>query len=142
MSIELSILPHQEDFLRSIRKAFEDIRIVSSEDIHQNPLIDLKDNKIKENINDLWNGYEYLQTIPTQWRSNDEDEYLGVDIRMETGTGKTYCYTRMMYELNELYGFNKFIVLVPSTPIKEGSKSFLQAEYSKRHFADLYPNKA
>lgn len=48
----------------------------------------------------------------------------------------------MVYELNEKYGFNKFIAIVPSTPIREGSKSFLQADYSKRHFADLYPNKS
>ena len=142
MTIELSILPHQEDFLKAVRKAFGDIRVKSGEDIHQNPLIDLNDEKIKENINDLWKGYEDLQAIPKQWRTRDKGDYLGVDIRMETGTGKTYCYTRMMYELNEIYGFNKFIILVPSTPIKEGSKSFLQADYSKRHFADLYPNKS
>ncbi|MDD7512598.1 MAG: type III restriction-modification system endonuclease [Clostridiales bacterium] len=142
MSIELSILPHQEDFLKAVRKAFEDIRVVAGEDIHQSPVIDFADNKIKENINDLWKGYEDLQAIPRIWRTRDDEDYLGIDIRMETGTGKTYCYTRMMYELNEMYGFNKFIILVPSTPIKEGSKSFLQADYSKRHFADLYPNKA
>lgn len=141
MSIELSILPHQEDFLKSIQKAFEDIRIIKSGDIHQNPLIDLKDNKIKENINDIWNGFEELQAIPMSWRRTNKENYLGIDIRMETGTGKTYCYTRMMYELNKMHGFNKFILVVPSTPIKEGSKSFLQADYSKKHFADLYPNK-
>lgn len=142
MSIKLSILPHQEDFIKAVRKAFEGIRVLESKDIYQNPIIDLRDEKIKENINNLWNGYEDLQAIPRQWRTTDSDGYLGVDIRMETGTGKTYCYTRMMYELNKLYGFNKFIILVPSTPIKEGSKSFLQAIYSKRHFADLYPNKS
>lgn len=142
MSIELSILPHQEDFMKAIRKAFEDISVFDSDDIHQNPIINLEDPKLKENINDLWEGFEDLQAIPKLWRSRDDEDYLGIDIRMETGTGKTYCYTRMMYELNEMYGFNKFIILVPSTPIKEGSKSFLQADYSKRHFADLYPNKS
>ncbi|HEC2152372.1 TPA: type III restriction-modification system endonuclease [Staphylococcus delphini] len=142
MSIELAILPHQNDFLKAIRKTFEDISIIPGEDIHQNPVINLDDNKIMENINDLWNGYEDLQTIPREWCKRDDDDYLGIDIRMETGTGKTYCYTRMMYELNEMYGFNKFILLVPSTPIKEGSKNFLQADYSNKHFADLYPNKS
>ncbi len=142
MSIELSILPHQDDFLKAVCKAFEDIRVTSGEDIHQNPLIDLSDNKIKENISELWQGYEGLQSIPREWHTRDDDNYLGIDIRMETGTGKTYCYTRMMYELNEMYGFNKFIILVPSTPIKEGTKSFLNADYRKRHFADLYPNKS
>lgn len=142
MSIELSILPHQDDFLRAVRKAFENIRILPSDDIYQNPLIDLNDYQIRENISDLWKGYEGLPAIPKKWRTSDEDNYLGIDIRMETGTGKTYCYTRMMYELNAMYGFNKFIIVVPSSPIKEGSKSFLQADYCKRHFSDLYPNKS
>lgn len=141
MSIELSILPHQEDFIKTIRKAFEDISVIDASSIYENPIIDLEDSKLRENINDLWEGFEGLEKIPMSWRSRDDDNYLGLDIRMETGTGKTYCYTRMMYELNEMCGFNKFILLVPSTPIKEGSKSFLQADYSKRHFADLYPNK-
>ncbi len=142
MSIELSILPHQNDFLKAIQKAFEGIRILDAKEVYQNPIIDLEDDQIKENINELWKGYEDLQAIPKLWQTNDDDSYLGLDIRMETGTGKTYCYTRMMYELNQMYGFNKFIVIVPSTPIREGSKSFLQADYSKRHFADLYPNKS
>lgn len=142
MSIELSILPHQNDFLKAIRKAFDGICVRPSENIYQNPIIDLGDSKISENIKALWEGYEDLPRIPKEWRLRDEDGYLGLDIRMETGTGKTYCYTRMMYELNFMYGFNKFILLVPSTPIKEGSKSFLEADYSKRHFADLYLNKS
>lgn len=134
MGIELTILPHQEDFLKSILKVFDDIRIFNSKDPYSNPLIDLADEKISENIENLWQGYENLQAIPSKWRGSDDENYLGIDIRMETGTGKTYCYTRMMYELNQRYGFNKFIVLVPSTPIREGAKSFLSADYSKNIF--------
>ena len=142
MGIELTILPHQEDFLKAIVKAFDGIRIFDSKDPYSNPLIDLADEKIRENIENLWQGYENLQAIPSKWKGSDDENYLGLDIRMETGTGKTYCYTRMMYELNQRYGFNKFIVLVPSTPIREGAKSFLSADYSKKHFSDLYPNKS
>ena len=142
MGIELTILPHQEDFLKAIVKAFDGIRIFDSKDPYSNPMIDLADEKIRENIENLWQGYENLQAIPSKWRGSDDENYLGLDIRMETGTGKTYCYTRMMYELNQRYGFNKFIVLVPSTPIREGAKSFLSADYSKKHFSDLYPNKS
>ena len=36
-----------------------------------------------------------------------------------------------MYELNRMYGFTKFIVLVPSTPIKEGTKAFVQSDYAR-----------
>lgn len=140
MSIELSILPHQDDFLKAIRKAFDGVRVAAGDSIYENPIINIKDAQLMENIHELWEGFEGLEKIPAAWRTYDDDYYLGLDIRMETGTGKTYCYTRMMYELHEMHGFHKFILLVPSTPIKEGSKSFLQADYSKRHFADLYPN--
>lgn len=141
MSIELSILPHQEDFLTAVQKAFEGISLVESKEPYANPLINCEDERIRENVRDLWNGYEDLDPIAPEWRLEDDGDYLGLDIRMETGTGKTYCYTRMMYELNQMYGFHKFIVLVPSTPIREGAKSFLSADYSRRHFSDLYPNK-
>jgi tRNA pseudouridine38-40 synthase len=40
-------------------------------------------------------------------------------------TGKTYVYTKTMYELNRAYGWTKFIVVVPETTIREGVfKSF------------------
>ena len=41
-------------------------------------------------------------------------------VEMETGTGKTYVYLRTIFELNQRYGFTKFIVVVPSVAIKEG----------------------
>ncbi|GGB83158.1 type III restriction-modification system endonuclease [Dyadobacter sediminis] len=57
-------------------------------------------------------------------------------IEMETGTGKTYTYIRTMYELHELYGWSKFIIIVPSIAIREGVyKSF---EVTQDHFQELY----
>ena len=57
-------------------------------------------------------------------------------IEMETGTGKTYVYTRTIYELNRRYGLTKFVIVVPSVAIREGvKKSF---ESTKRHFDELY----
>ena len=40
-------------------------------------------------------------------------------IEMETCTGKTYVYLRTIYELNKLYGFKKFVIVVPSVAIRE-----------------------
>lgn len=40
-------------------------------------------------------------------------------VEMETGTGKTYGYLRSIYEPNKLYGFKKFVVVVPSVAIRE-----------------------
>ena len=62
------------------------------------------------------------------------DVYLTVE--METGTGKTYTYIKTMYELNKLYGWTKFIIVVPSVAIREGVlKSFQTME---DHFSDEY----
>ena len=45
---------------------------------------------------------------------------VNLDIEMETGTGKTYCYIKTIFELNKRYGWCKFIVVVPSIAIREG----------------------
>ena len=58
-------------------------------------------------------------------------------IEMETGTGKTYVYTRSILELNARYGFSKFIIVVPSIAIKEGVKKSL--DITRDHFKALYP---
>ena len=59
-------------------------------------------------------------------------------IEMETGTGKTYVYTKTIYELNRLYGFTKFIIVVPGVPIREGVNKSL--EMTSDHFAAIYDN--
>ncbi len=57
---------------------------------------------------------------------------------METGTGKTYVYLRSIYELNKLYGFRKFVVVVPSVAIREGVLKNLEITHA--HFQNLYGN--
>lgn len=47
-------------------------------------------------------------------------------IEMETGTGKTYVYTKTIFELHRRYGFTKFIIVVPSVAIREGVYKSLQ----------------
>ncbi|HJT58328.1 MAG TPA: DEAD/DEAH box helicase family protein, partial [Ktedonobacteraceae bacterium] len=59
-------------------------------------------------------------------------------IEMETGTGKTYVYLRTIFELNKLYGFTKFVIVVPSVAIKEGVYKTLQM--TEEHFRALYTN--
>jgi len=57
---------------------------------------------------------------------------------METGTGKTYVYLRSIFELNKIYGFTKFIIVVPSVAIKEGVLKSI--EMTSTHFKSLYDN--
>lgn len=61
---------------------------------------------------------------------------VSLDIEMETGTGKTYVYTKTMFELNKLYGWSKFIVVVPSIAIREGVYKSLQN--TEQHFFEQY----
>lgn len=65
-----------------------------------------------------------------------QGEGLTLTVEMETGTGKTYTYIKTMYELNQRYGWSKFIIVVPSIAIREGVfKSF---ESMAEHFAGEY----
>lgn len=59
-------------------------------------------------------------------------------VEMETGTGKTYVYLRTIFELNQRFGFSKFVIVVPSVAIKEGVYKSLQM--TEDHFRTLYAN--
>lgn len=61
---------------------------------------------------------------------------MNFSVEMETGTGKTYVYLRTIYELNKLYGFKKFVIVVPSIAIREGVLKNLQITHD--HFQTLY----
>lgn len=63
---------------------------------------------------------------------------MNFSIEMETGTGKTYVYLRTVFELNQKYGFKKFIIVVPSVAIREGTLKNL--DITRDHFLALYNN--
>ncbi len=86
-----------------------------------------------------------LNNIRTVQRNNlikpsDKLEgHYNLTIEMETGVGKTYTYIKTIFELNKLYGWSKFIIVVPSIAIREGVyKSF---EVTQDHFAEEYGKK-
>lgn len=111
MKIVLEELQHQSEALDKINAAFPSI-----------------DNS-KNNFLDFAN--------PLIEHAYEQDHFI--DIKMETGTGKTYVYTRMMYELHKR-GIFKFIIIVPSPAIKEGTKNFIESDYAKQHFNQFYEN--
>lgn len=61
-------------------------------------------------------------------------------VEMETGTGKTYVYLRTIFELSKRYGFQKFIIVVPSVAIREGVTHSIDT--MAEHFKTLYNNEA
>ncbi|MDK9694466.1 MAG: DEAD/DEAH box helicase family protein [Sulfurimonas sp.] len=63
---------------------------------------------------------------------------MDFSVEMETGTGKTYVYLKSIFELNKRYGFSKFIIVVPSIAIKEGTKKTL--DITTEHFKSIFDN--
>ena len=84
-----------------------------NEDIHMN-VCSLSSQQIHSNIQSIIreNGVSDTQAFLV----NENDAC----IEMETGTGKTLTYLQTAYELFRQYGLSKFIVLVPSVPIRQG----------------------
>ncbi len=103
---------------------------------YRNADIELTDQQLLANIR----GMQRIWSIPESKNLSHDLGRLGLDIEMETGTGKTYVYIKTMFELNKRYGWSKFIVVVPSIAIREGvHKSFTMLE---DHFMEYYGKKA
>lgn len=87
---------------------------------------------------DLLENIQAVQLANGLKESNPPLANRDFTIEMETGTGKTYVYLRSIFELNQQYGFTKFIIVVPSIAIKEGVYKTLQI--TEEHFKGLYTN--
>lgn len=124
-------LPHQQKAVDAVCDTFDGVAIASPVQFYENPQIDLADRKLFANLRAL------QKAVPAQYRTSAPvGACLHLDIKMETGTGKTYVYTKTIYELHKRYRINKFIIAVPSLAIKAGTAQFMQDEYSRRHFTD------
>lgn len=127
-------LPHQTRPVSAIADVFANVPYEKT-DICANPVFDLSSENISNNIISIKADPD--NNVPESQRNNVVINVpLGLDIRMETGTGKTYVYTRTIFELHKRYGISKFIIIVPTLPIKAGAKSFLSEAYVSQHFAD------
>jgi type III restriction enzyme len=111
---QYEIQAYQEDCVNNIISLFESLR--------QN-----------ENFGDVLAAHHKKNkyTFPVQANKN-------IDIMMETGTGKTFTFIKSIFELNKNFGYKKFIVLIPTVPIREGAKTNL--EDTKDYFKSFYAN--
>ena len=114
------------------------MREMLEDDGYRNSDIELSSKQLLDNLHSV----QTLAGVPLS-KSLSKIDGLGVvnlDVEMETGTGKTYVYIKTMFELNKLYGWSKFIIVVPSIAIREGvAKSFRMLE---EHFMEQYGKKA
>lgn len=123
-------LDHQRLPVEGLASTLQNVDIIKSNNSYSNPIFDTQSAAINKNIKLLQEDIDYEYTK----NETSTKDYLNIDIRMETGTGKTYVYTKSILELNKKYGFNKFIIVVPSIPIKAGVLKFLRSDYTHKHF--------
>lgn len=135
-------LPHQQRAVDSILAVLETVTFTKPNQqmaLVSNPLAP-KDKQLALSA--------YTKSIEAVQKHNEilghiaKPESNILDISMETGTGKTYTYTKMMFELNARLKLFKFIVVVPTLPIKAGTINFLKSQASQEHFATNYQNKS
>lgn len=134
MKLKLEELEYQQTAIQSVVKVFEG----TAKNTFDNATIDgirfnrcnLDDQQLKINIKSVSeeNG------ISEDRAQMSESKNLCVE--METGTGKTLVYLKTIYELHKHYGFTKFIILVPSVPIRQGILSTLKT--FENQLQDIY----
>lgn len=138
-----SNLDHQLKAIKSITDIFEGQPLEDSLvefDLNEEGTLNLI-NGVSNNL--VISEEQILANLKQVQQSNDlpvsgKLDGMHFSVEMETGTGKTYVYLRTIYELNRLYGFKKFVIVVPSIPIREGVLKNLQITHE--HFQTLYDN--
>lgn len=123
-------LPHQIQAIQSVLSALDNANINQSLNRAYNPLLKISDKDLRANLNALQKAQSIEEALNPQSRI--------FDISMETGTGKTYTYTKMALELCREFGLRKFIIIVPTLAIKANALNFLRANATREHFESEY----
>ncbi|MEA1953268.1 MAG: DEAD/DEAH box helicase family protein [Campylobacterota bacterium] len=135
LKIKFDRLDYQEKAVSSISDVFKNIRFIPNENRKSNPSFDLQRAKtvLVRNIENI------RETNKVDIGDISIKNELVIDTLMETGTGKTFTFLESIYKLNRDYGLSKFIILVPSNPIRQGTiknikitKEFFVKEYGKQ----------
>jgi len=124
-------LPHQQKGIDAVCDVFDNSCISKPSLYYSNPVIDIQNQKIIDNIRKI-----QAPVHSDNKGDNGIADYLNLDIKMETGTGKTYVYVATIFELHKRYKINKFIIVVPTLPIKAGTRQFIEDPYVEKHFKD------
>ena len=124
-------LPHQTAAVEAVICAFDAIGYSAPTSHVENPVMGLVAgvSQLKKNLLALQEDGGLKESLHLE---NPQD--LIFDVAMETGTGKTYAYTKTIFELNKRFGLFKFIIAVPRVAIKAGTVSFLNSAAAREHF--------
>ena len=126
-------LEHQLTAIDAVADVFRGVNFDAPDKPYENPVFTRSSPLLPKNIEDV----QKRTAVPTVMRTADANpDRLHVDVKMETGTGKTYVYSRLMYELHKRHKINKFVIVVPTLAIKAGTSSFLDDKSVQAHFRD------
>lgn len=133
MQLKFEHLTYQKDAISAIVNLFQgEPNHTQSFELTSNggsPIVanrlDLNHGEIQKNLKAVQNRFRQPETQLGQYG-------LNFTVEMETGTGKTYVYLRTIFELNQQYGWRKFVIVVPSVAIREGVLQSIRA--TKTHF--------
>ena len=127
-------LPHQEKAVHAIGNVFAEDSFKKNTFYFANPKLDEDKATLLEQIKKV----QKENAVDSEYINlNGIENYLNLDIKMETGTGKTYVQVATIFELHKKFKINKFIIVVPTLAIKAGTKQFIQDSYTKKHFKDV-----
>lgn len=138
MKLQFETLDYQQQAVRSVLNLFmgqpnqqtNDLQLTNHFQFCPNAEL-VADLSLAENLANQQKAQQIEQTTFS-------DHSLNFTVEMETGTGKTYVYLRTIFELNREYGWQKFVIVVPSVAIREGVLHTL--ETTREHFATLFDN--
>ncbi len=123
MSFQLENLEYQEKAISSVIEVFrgqsKSTNQANSLDAIFANIAHLSDEQIGDNKKEILRKNGISEELAKLTEKPD------ITIEMETGTGKTLVYIQTLYRLYSEYGFTKFIILVPTVPIRAGVLSTL-----------------
>lgn len=133
---QYTTLAHQTQAVQSIAEVFADVRFVAPTNAQSNPVMAPREAAatLRKNIaairqsNGVTAGPVLVHDTTTP--------ALAIDVLMETGTGKTFTFIETIHRLHKDKNLAKFIVLVPSNAIRQGTLKSLQttAEFFSKQY--------
>ena len=123
---QYTTLAHQTAAVQSIADVFADVRFITPTNAYSNPTLPTAEAAptLRQNLtairarNHIHGGEVAVSALPLP--------ALGLDVLMETGTGKTFTFIETIHKLHKDKQLSKFIVLVPSNAIRQGTLKSLQ----------------
>jgi type III restriction enzyme len=124
---QYTTLAHQTAAVQAIAGVFDDVRFVSPTNVQSNPTMATFEAAptLTANITAI-RARNHVHAGNVQVAATATPA-LALDVLMETGTGKTFTFIETIHKLHKDHKLSKFIVLVPSNAIRQGTLKSLQS---------------